>query len=76
VNENAFGGEPLRAMTGDGITVVEMTMLVGVELHLAIVVEACRKPTVGMDGLDDREIAIGDAKRFVGCRELNAVAYG
>jgi len=34
-------------MTGDGITVVEMTMLDGVELHLAIVVEACRKPTVG-----------------------------
>jgi len=27
VNENAFGGEPLGAMTGDGIAVVEMTML-------------------------------------------------
>jgi hypothetical protein len=42
VNENALGGEPLRALTGDGITVVEMTMLDGVELDLAVVVEACR----------------------------------
>jgi len=40
VNENAFGGEPLGAMTGDGIAVVEMTMLVGVEFDPAVVVEA------------------------------------
>jgi len=40
VNENAFGGEALGAMTGDGIAVVEMTMLGGVELDLAVVVEA------------------------------------
>ena len=75
VNENALGGEPLRAVTGDGIAVVEMTVLDGVELDLAVVVEACRKPTVGMDGLDGREVAIGDAKRFVWGRELDAVAY-
>ena len=41
VNENTFGGEPLRAVTGDGIAVVEMTMLDGIELDLAVVVEAC-----------------------------------
>src|SRR5580698_5250124 len=76
MNENAFGGEPLRAVTGDGIAVVEMTMLNGVEFDLAAVVEACRKSTVGMDGLDRREVAIGDAKRFVWGCELNAVAYG
>ena len=52
VNENAFGSEPLRAVTGDGIAVVEMTMLVGVELDLAVVVEACGKPTIGIDRLD------------------------
>ena len=40
VDENAFGGEPLRAVTGDGIAVVEMTMLAGVEFDLAVVVEA------------------------------------
>ena len=54
VNQNAFGGESLGAVTGDGIAVVEMTMLGGFELDLAVVVEACRKPTVGMDGLDGR----------------------
>jgi len=26
VNENAFGGEPLGAVTGDGVAVVKMTM--------------------------------------------------
>jgi hypothetical protein len=29
VDENAFGGQALRAMTGDGAAVVEMTMLAG-----------------------------------------------
>ena len=76
MNENAFGSEPLRAVTGDGIAVVEMTMVDGVELELAVVVETRRKPTVGMDDLDGREVAIGDAKRFVWGCELNAVAYG
>jgi hypothetical protein len=32
VNENACGGEALGAVTGDGIVVVEVTMLAGVEL--------------------------------------------
>ena len=40
VNKDPFSREALRAMTGDGIAVVEMTMLAGVELDLAIVVEA------------------------------------
>jgi hypothetical protein len=38
VNEDPFRGEVLRAVTGDGIAVVEMTMLVGVEFDLAAVV--------------------------------------
>jgi hypothetical protein len=36
VNENPFGGESLGAVTGDGIAVVEMTMLAGVELDPAV----------------------------------------
>lgn len=64
----------MRAVTGDGIAVVEMTRLNGIELDLAAVVEACRKPTVGMDGLDGREVAIGDAKGFVWGCELDTVA--
>src|ERR1700680_4218083 len=40
VNEDAFGGKALGAVTGNGVAVVEMTMLVGVEFDLAVVVEA------------------------------------
>ena len=40
VDEDPFGGESLRAVAGDCIAVVEMTMLARVELDLAVVVEA------------------------------------
>ena len=40
VNEDTFGGEALGAVTGNGVAVVKMTMLVGVEFDLAVVFEA------------------------------------
>ena len=40
VDEDALGGESLGAVAGDGIAVVEMAMLAGVELDLAVIVEA------------------------------------
>ena len=52
VNEDAFGGEALGAVTGDGIAVVEMTMLARVELDLAVVVETGGEASIGMDGVD------------------------
>jgi hypothetical protein len=76
VDENAFGGKALGAVTGDGVAVVEMTMLAGVEFDQAVIVEACEEPTIGMDRLDGGEVAIGDAERFVGRGELDTVAYG
>ena len=75
VNKYAFGGEALGAVTGDGVAVVEMPMLTGAELDLPVVVEAGGEATIGMDRLDDGEIAIGNAERFVRCGELDAVAY-
>jgi hypothetical protein len=63
-------------VTGHGVAVVEVTMLARVEFDLAVVVEACREPIIGMNRLDGREVAIGNAKRFVGRGELDAVAYG
>ena len=62
VNEDTFGGKALGAVTRDGIAVVEMTMLVSVELYLAVVVEPGREPTIGIDGIDSSEIAIGDTE--------------
>ena len=40
VDEDAFGGEALGAVTGDGVAVVEMTMISGIKFGLAVVVEA------------------------------------
>src|SRR5712692_9977459 len=38
VNEDAFGGEALGAVTGDGVAMVEMATLAGGELDLAVIV--------------------------------------
>jgi hypothetical protein len=42
VNENAFGGKALRAVNRDDRSVLEMAMLGGVELDLAVAVEGQR----------------------------------
>jgi hypothetical protein len=76
VDENAVGGESLRTVAGNGVAVVEMAMLAGVELDLAIVVEAGGDASIGMDGFDGGQVAIGDAEHLVGRGELDAVAYG
>ena len=39
VDEDAFGGEPLGAMAGDGIAVVKVAVLPSIEFDLAVVVE-------------------------------------
>ena len=61
VDEDAFGGESLGAVAGDGVAVVEMAMLLGVEFNLAVIVQAGREASVGMDRLNRGEVAIGDA---------------
>ena len=75
MNEDPFGGEALRAVTCDGVPVVEMPMLSGVEFDLPVVVEAGGEAAIGMDRLDNGKIAIGNAERFVGRGELDAIAY-
>lgn len=37
VNEDALGGEPLGAVAGDGITVIEMAVFVRVKFKLPVV---------------------------------------
>src|SRR5271165_7010446 len=39
VNEDAFSGKALGTVTGNGVAVIEMTMIFGVEFDQAIVVE-------------------------------------
>jgi hypothetical protein len=39
--EDAFGGQALGAVAGEGVAVVEMPVLLGTELDLAVVIEPC-----------------------------------
>jgi hypothetical protein len=75
-NENAFGSEALGAVARDGIAVVEMTMLVGVEFDPAVAVEADGQASIRVDCLDRRHVAICNAEPFVGGSKLDAVAQG
>ena len=75
-NEDALGGKALRAVAGDSIAVVEMRMLAGVELNLAVIGQACGDAAIGTDRFDDRKVAIRNAECFVGCCELDTLAYG
>ena len=53
VNEDAFGCKSLRAVTCDGIAVVEMRMLAGIELNVAITAKACCDAAIAMNRFDD-----------------------
>src|ERR1700685_1425638 len=76
VNQHAFGGETLRAVASYCIAVVKVATRVRVELDLAVVVEGGRDLPIGLNRFDGGEVAIGYAKRSVGCGELDAIAYG
>ena len=66
VNEHAFGGQALGTVTGDGITVIEVTMIGGIEFDLTVVVETGCDLTVRRNGFDDCKVAIGNTQGFVG----------
>jgi len=74
VDQDTLGGEALRTVAGDGVAVIEMAVLCGVELDLAVIVETGRNATVRRDGLHGGKIAVGNAERLVGRSELDAVA--
>jgi len=46
VDQNAFGGETLRAMAGNSVAVIEMTMFFGIEVDLPVIVESGRDAAV------------------------------
>ena len=48
VDEDALRGEALGAVAGDGIAVIKVAMLSGVELNLPIVVRAGRDAAIGV----------------------------
>lgn len=74
VNEYALGGEPLGAVAGDGVAVIEMPVFGSVEFNPPIIIEPGADPVLGTDGLDHGKIPVGDAKLFVRRSELDSVA--
>ena len=52
VDEHAVGGQPLRTVAGDGVSVIEMRMLCGIELDIPVVFCAERNVPVSIDLLD------------------------
>jgi len=78
VHEHALGGKPLRTVTGDSIAMVKVAMLDWIEIDLAAGVEvgldSSIAASIGRNGIDDGEIAVGDAERLVGRSELDSVA--
>lgn len=61
-------------MAGNGVPVVKMAMLFGIEFDLLAVVEAGRDASIRRHGFDGGKVAVGDAKRLVWSGELNTIA--
>jgi hypothetical protein len=74
VDENPLGGEPLRAVAGHSVSVVEVPMNKRVELDLTSIVEARRDMSVWPDRIDHCKITVGDPQGLVWRRELNLVS--
>ena len=70
VDENPFGGEPLRAVARYCVSVVEVPMSRSVEFDSVTVIAPRGNLPIGPDRIDHGKVAVGDAERFVGRREL------
>jgi len=80
VHEHTLGSEPLGAVAGDSVAVVEVAMLDRIKIDLAAGVEvgldSSIAASIGRNGIDDGQVAVGDAERLVGRSELDSVASG
>ena len=74
VDQDALGGESLGAVAGYGIPVIKVPMFFWIEFNLTIVFESADDAAIRIDPFNHRKVAIGDAKRPIGCGELDAFA--
>ena len=74
VNEDALCCKPLGTVAGNGVAVIEVAVVSGIELDSAVIIEPRSNSTIQCDRLDEGEIAVGGAERFVRGRELDPVA--
>ena len=61
IDDYSVGRESLRAVTGDGIAVIEVPHLGGIEPHRFAAVHPYGKLAVLVDVFDRAEVAVGNA---------------
>ena len=74
VDEDPVCRETLRAVTGHCVSMIEVSMIRSVKLNVTPIIEACGNVSIWFDRVDHGKVAVGNAERLVGCRELNSVA--
>jgi hypothetical protein len=65
VDQDALGGEPLRAVAGHGIAMVEMGHSFRIERDDLVAIGYTDGEPIFADCLDDPDIAIGYAQLFI-----------
>jgi hypothetical protein len=73
VDQHTFCCQPLRAVRGNGIAVIEVAMFRGVELDLPVAIKPHSNAAIRRNGFDNGKVAVGDGKRLVRRGELNTV---
>jgi hypothetical protein len=74
VDEDAIRGLALAGMTGDGIAMIQVRMLSGVDAHASASVQPQAHSTIVGDALDSPELAVGDLQVIRRRSELDTVA--
>src|ERR1700685_2306116 len=71
VNEYALGGLSLTGMTGDGIAVIEMRMILRLVDHTAPAIELQPHRSVRCDTFHCAHVAVRNLQLMIGCGELD-----
>jgi hypothetical protein len=66
VHQNVLGSETLGTVAGDGVSVVEVAVVLGIEFARAVVVETDTNAATRRDGLNGGNVAICNAERPIG----------
>jgi hypothetical protein len=74
VDEHAISGLALAGMTGDGIAMVQVRMLSGVDAHAPAAVQLQAHSAIVGDALDSPELAVGDLQVIRRRSELDTIS--
>ena len=66
----------LAGIAGDGISMVEMRMMLRIEFDFALIVQPQPHRSIPPDALHSSQVTIGDLQFLAGRGELDAISYG